>query len=651
MSRHRLLLILIFLAAAALRLYGLNNLSPPGLAHDEVAHWQIVRSIQAGRYAVYFTEAYGHEAGFHYIQALFVTLLGDHALALRLPAAFIGLLLVAVTYALVWRLFGRPVALWSAAGVGILFWPVFFSRQGLRAISLPLIFTLSAYLWWRGAGDMVRRDGLWRLFRGPWALVPAGLLAGLSLQTYMAARAVPIFYALFTLYLVIAHRDWWRRHWPAVVLFWLALGIVATPLTTYLLTHPGAEVRVAEVNQPLRALREGDVRPVLSNALRILGAFGWRGDPLWRQNVAPQPVFEPLLVVLFYGGLLLLLWRWRDRRYAFVALWLATAVIPSLVTIDAPSSIRMINALPLLTLIPALLIHNSNSLSTERSQLSTTFSKKSWISVLTIALFLFHLGRTAWWIFQVWPNNDEVRFVWQEALTDAAAYLDASSENTPVAIGGWTPDTMDAPTMAVTLRRDDLALRHFDPQDSLIIPAGTTTRILHPTDLPLSPLLLERLTTWGSRPEVIDTFTLYHLDQPPAVQPNNPVNAYFGGELLFLGYELDESCFQPDLPTCEVLTYLRVQDVAGEPRRIFLHALDDQGEQVVQDDRLHAPAEFWQPGDLIVQQHTLAVPNLSRYQLRIGVYNPETLQRLPLPDGTDAVLLTPALERQPIPTP
>ena len=111
----------LLLAGAALRSFGLNNLSPPGIAHDEVANWLIDRSILAGEHAIYFTRAYGHEAGFHYLQAGFVALLGDNVLALRLPAAFCGLLGVAVAFVLARKLFGKNVALMAAGLLAVLF--------------------------------------------------------------------------------------------------------------------------------------------------------------------------------------------------------------------------------------------------------------------------------------------------------------------------------------------------------------------------------------------------------------------------------------------------------------------------------------------------------------------------------------------------
>jgi 4-amino-4-deoxy-L-arabinose transferase-like glycosyltransferase len=146
---RRWLLLLILLGAAVFRLYGLNNTSPPGLEHDEVANWLIDRSILDGHHAIYFTQAYGHEAGFHYLQTAFVALLGDHALALRLPAAFTGILLVAVTFALARRLFGWQVAITAMGLTAVLFYPIFYSRLALRAITLPLMSGLSAYFWWR----------------------------------------------------------------------------------------------------------------------------------------------------------------------------------------------------------------------------------------------------------------------------------------------------------------------------------------------------------------------------------------------------------------------------------------------------------------------------------------------------------------------
>jgi hypothetical protein len=91
--------------------------------------------------------------------------------------------------------------------------------------------------------------------------------------------------------------------------------------------------------------------------------------------------------------------------------------------------------------------------------------------------------------------------------------------------------------------------------------------------------------------------------------------------------------------THKLLSYWRVDRPTNEPRRFFLHLVDEQGQTIVQQDTLGAPAEHWQPGDLILQLHTLEVPPIDGpVSLLLGLYNPTTNQRLTT-DEADAILL------------
>jgi 4-amino-4-deoxy-L-arabinose transferase-like glycosyltransferase len=538
---YRLVMVGVLLIAAFLRLHGLNNVSPPGLEHDEVAHWLINQDILDGNHSLYFSGAYGHEAGYHYLQSGFMVLLGDNALALRLPSAFLGLLVVAVSFALARRLFGLRVAVLSSSLLAVLFWPVFYSRLGLRAISLPLLSGLSAYFWWvgwkyRSADDLLAKgqkprveakssrqsESSKRVFL---YFALAGLFAGLSFYTYMASRVVPIFYVLFALYLVLLHREEFRRRWRGVLLFFVVYLVVAAPLALYLTGNPGVEYRLSEINQPLNSLLEGSIRPALENVLSIIAMFGIRGDPLWRQNIAFLPVFEPILAIFFYTGVVISITRWREQRYVFILLWLLTAAIPSIVTIDAPSSIRIINALPVLTMFPVIGLEVINFL----GRFSTVFTKLSTKNARILAfiglliVFAFYIARTSWATFQEWPESNEVKFVWQEALTEIAAYLDDHESMTSVALGGWTPYSMDPPTMDLSLARQDLEIRYFDPNLGLIVPTGNQHEgevgIVRPSSLPLDPFLEEILVSWGATPKMLGSFTLYAVPPEIAVDP------------------------------------------------------------------------------------------------------------------------------------
>lgn len=617
--RQQGLLIFILLTAAVLRLSGLHNSSPPGIEHDEVANWLIDRSILAGNHAIYFTQAYGHEAGFHYLQTAFVALLGDNVLALRLPAAFAGLLLVAVTYALARRLFGRQEALLTAALIAILFWPVFYSRLGLRAITLPLLSGLSAYFWW-GAWDGATR----RLWSSSSLVLFAvsGFCAGLSFHTYMAARAVPIFYGLFTLYLAVVDWPALRARWRGVALFWLVYALGAAPLVIYLLTNPGAEYRISEVDAPLRALLAGDWQPVLHNAIQILVGFGVNGDPLWRQNVAGRPVFDPIGALLFYVGVLYMLWRWRTPKYGFVLLWLAAATIPSLVTVDAPSNIRMIQMLPVLSIPISRVIHKIGQFSTKRWRLSTR------VGYVCLGLsFTAYMWGTAVALFHTWPNNDEVQFVWQAALTDMGVYLDENETMTTAAIAGWSPETMDVPTMSLLLRRDDLSLSHFSPLDgTLLLSLAVDGRhhLLRPTILEFDPLWAAWVQDHGGVARPFGAFVQHTLPQTPSLPPQYPADVFFGEQIRLLGYDVVGAGAEMTL-----LTYWRVEQRPSLPARLFVQILDADGALIAEDyhwdtaDPQRLWFAHWQAGDLILQKHTL--PGLdTAVHLRLGIFDPYT---------------------------
>ena len=607
MSRNNRVLIaivLILLVGTAVRVIGVSSISPPGIEHDEVANWLINRSIlDEGNFAVYFTRAYGHEAVFHYIQALSVALIGDSPFALRLPAIFAGVLGIAITFALARKLFDVKAALLAAGLLAILFWSVFYSRLGLRAIWLPVFSGLSFYFFWQGWADSAKRR--WGAF------LLAGMFAGIGFNTYMAGRALPIFYGLFVVYLTMVHWTQFKQRWQGILLFMIVFGFVCLPLLLFLQNNPGAEFRVAEVAMPLEALRNGDIQPILENALKIVGMFGFTGDPLWRQNVAGQPVFEPMMAIIFYGSVIYVLWKWRDARFAFLLLWLGTAVIPSLVTIDAPSSIRIINALVVITIFPAILIHKLLELSTVSSQLSTK-NRKLLLTILIFTFSLLYLGRTVRDIFFVWPTSDEIPFVWQSAFRDVAQFLDESDVKS-VSLAGWSPETMDSPSMTLLRQNDEIAISHFDPQDgALIIP--TSKQIFRPMDLPLDPFWEAQLNEWDTTITPRDQFTHYALHNTPS--PQTLMSDHFGNELRFSGHDLVDD---------QVVTYWQVTAVPDSARQLFVHFLDADGNQISESYYFDRPDPqglwfpHWQEGDLILQLHL--VPEGTQ-QVRMGWFDP-----------------------------
>lgn len=76
------------------------------------------------------------------------------------------------------------------------------------------------------------------------------------------------------------------------------------------------------------------------------------------------------------------------------------------------------------------------------------------------------------------------------------------------------------------------------------------------------------------------------------------------------------------------------------PLKIYVHLLDASGQIVSQWDGLDAAWEGWRAGDRLWQQHELRLPAplpVGRYQLHVGLYDPETAVRWQTAAGTDFV--------------
>jgi hypothetical protein len=428
---------------------------------------------------------------------------------------------------------------------------------------------------------------------------------------------VPIFFLLFVLYQALVHRRALQMRWRGVGLFTAVFLLTAFPLFYYLQTHPGAEFRVAEVSQPLTDLRAGNPLPVLQNGLKLAGMFGLVGDPLWREGVPGVPVFEPIMAILFYGGVLLSVWRWRDGRYAFIVLWLLVSLLPSLVTINAPSHIRSINALVVMSIFPAIFIHSLGELSTVFPRLSTNWAKLA-LTICAFTFFLLYAGRTLSLTFQVWPVGGDVPFVWQAAFAEAARVLD-ESDGTAVALAGWSPDTLDSPSLTLLRQNDVLPITLFNPEEGtlLIPPSG---RIIRPSALPLDPYWEAQLGAWDATITTNSLTTHYALYTTPPLMPAFPADTAFGNEIQFLGYDLTLS---PD----HLVTYWQVTAVPTAPHRLFIHFLDKNGQQIGEAyafdtaDRQSLWFPHWQPGDLILQRNELPT---GATHIRLGWYDPTT---------------------------
>ena len=663
--RHYGWLLLILLVATWLRLHNLAGV-PPGLTHDEADHGVTAWAIVNGERSVYFTVGYGREPFYDYATAGLMTFLGPTYFAGRLVAVFFSLILLAGTFAWVRRAFNSQTALLTAAGLAVAFWPVMSGRQALRSITLPALFVLAVYFFWRGLQVEIRD---WRLEIGKRALISnpqspisflvAGLFLGLAFYTYIPARILWAIFPALLAYLLLVDRPLLRRLWPGTVLMLLAAVVVALPLFYYLYTHPLAEGRVRELSSPLVAAAAGEWRLLLANAAASLRLFTIVGDPAWRYNISGRPLLQPVLGALFYGGVALAAWqsvrvlaggsaRQRQQGVAcFLALsWLVAGFSPVLITGPDLSMTQAIGMQPVLYLFPALALTLLGRLEIgdrtgRRSPvvgLSSPVVRR--LRPFTFLAPLLIFGATAAVTvrdyFIIWANAPEVRVQYETTLVTAIAYLNERG-NGPVAVSTTTPNRFHTPALAqMTLRNRSVTLGFFDGRSSLLIPQGDRSLVIFPGFAPLNPALApyfgtaERVDMLSLRPTDHNRpLTIYRVDGPALLAQLQPhfendtstTATQIGDVVEFLGYDLQTPMVAPG-EVVQLATLWRIKRPLDNAV-LFTHVLELDGTLLAQVDRLDVPGDTWRPGDVFVQLHELRLlpaTTEGQYLLIIGLY-------------------------------
>ena len=607
----------VLLLAALMRMILLQGI-PLGLARDEVRNAEIVSFIRQGEHALFFRAGFGHEPLYHYFGVPFQVLLGDNVLSVRLPSVFLGLLLIAAVLRWARRDFGSVTAVIAGLGLAVGWMSIIFSRIGIRPIMEPLFLVGMAWFWQK------------RPF-------VAGIFLGLSLYTYTAARIVFLIPVLFAA-LQVLFWIWERkkdeapslitRVKPSLIILGTAV-LIYLPLYLTLRADPTLQERVQELAGPLTALQNGDVRPVLQATLRTLGVFSFVGDPRWTYTIPDVPLFNWITAVFFYAGLLIALWRIRLPQYALILVWLGVGLIPSAITPDSPSLIRIVGALPVIYLLPGLAV------TVAKERLQNKGVRPVW--VLLPLIYLIFLGGHTWPNLTIWPQDAETYHKYQTIYQEMGAHWQAHGEGLMVVV-----DDFYEPIERQSLRMDmgEEAGSRWVQTGAVVLPRKEHGLLYVPE---YAPLPVDLMAAAGVSEEVIyrnekrPFFAVYTLPETIAI-PQQMKPVLFDGKITLLGFAVGE----PAASGLPVFTYWRVTGNLPSDLAIFVHLLDGSGNLLAQHDGLDAVAETLQPGDVIVQRHILPLAGSlpQDYTLQTGLYVRSTGTRLTHPGALgDRVIL------------
>jgi hypothetical protein len=135
--------------------------------------------------------------------------------------------------------------------------------------------------------------------------------------------------------------------------------------------------------------------------------------------------------------------------------------------------------------------------------------------------------------------------------------------------------------------------------------------------------------------------TLYQGYVAAKPGPARPVGADFGHGVRLIDAAVTPQG-RPDGGLGVTLTW-QATGVPDAQARVFVHAYAPDGRLIAQHDALPAadsrPQTSWQAGERIVDRHGLWIPAGSAGPLtvKVGLYDPVSGQRWPLPDGMDSV--------------
>ena len=226
---------------------------PPGLNHD--AAWEgmyAMRILQGIPYAPYVSAAWGRETFTFYLRALSILILGPTKMAVQAPSVVAGILTLPFFYWWARNMFGVRFALLATLLLGVSGWHLVFSRTGWRSDFQPFFTVITCCFFIRGMMTARVLD---------FAL--SGVALALTVNTYNAARSLPLLFPLWLWASVVQSWRWRgfvRRYGSGLAAMAATFSVTVAPLAWYAFNNWGKfQARAAALEgmtTPLTAVKQ-----------------------------------------------------------------------------------------------------------------------------------------------------------------------------------------------------------------------------------------------------------------------------------------------------------------------------------------------------------------------------------------------------------
>jgi hypothetical protein len=301
---------------------------------DHAEKYLDIVDILDGQTSIFFVRNAGREPMQFYATVAAIKWFGASFsfLTLKTITALAGLLTLPFMYLFGKEVGGKWTGLATMALAGIAFWPNLLGRVGMRLPFFPLLLVPALYYMVRGFKSRKQND-----------FVLTGILVGLSVYGYTAARIIPLVIGL-ALVLYLAHRG--SRGHRKQSLVWIGIAallaiVVAVPFLRVFYDLQGDVLfrtltRVSDVERPLPG---APLELFLGNMWNALRMFAWDFGQIWILSLPGRPALDWVTGALYHFGLVLVVVRYLKGRSwidLFLVLSIPILLLPSVLSLAFP---------------------------------------------------------------------------------------------------------------------------------------------------------------------------------------------------------------------------------------------------------------------------------------------------------------------------
>ncbi|MCU0474792.1 MAG: glycosyltransferase family 39 protein [Anaerolineae bacterium] len=638
----------ILLLGGFYRLIDLDGL-PPGLSGQEVIDLRLAENVRQGTVQVFFDiGGEGREILYPSILAAYTGLMGSGLVIYQMLSFWVGLLTVALVFAVTRRLYGDLAGLGAMGVMAFGWWPMLLSRTTGRETLLPLLIALALLALVLALPTYLRRRT--GSFQTTWFAVIAAVL-GLGIYLHPAGAVV----ALAALVILIGY---YVRGVPrptpsvqrATGFTWVILIILTVPYVVTSINSPELS-GIARVVNGLTI----DPTSLPERVLRAVLGLGVLGDVNPAYNPLNRPLFDPLTAVIALVGVGVALRGGARLRYSVLATFIVFLLPLGLLAPNSPSWIAFSAPIVVLAVCYGLGV----------SFIAHTLRRRRLAYLIVGGSLVFNALWLGVDVLGGWGDQPDTRAAYNARVAELAARVDATADDLPTLI--CTGDALDpsaqssinaARLLGLMQHRPEQVRAYLDCSNGMIFPNGGEPMQLVITDPSLLETASSNVLDWlargtGSATEDVltlevvqplaDRIGLLTTTAPLRLSPEaDPTGTTFappvrlGNNLTFLGYETQQTRVAPG-GTFAVVTYWRVDGVLPTDLMLFAHLYDDLGAPPVANrDLISAVPVLLQERDILMQVHLVSVPDTlpeRAYTLAVGAYRQQTGERLPVLQG------------------